>query len=197
MLDMKNGTNYILENKRIASITNWGFCTFSVVLTNTFLIRKLITMNKTQWKNHWHWLFIILNKGNSPVFPDDIGCLMSLGSLSWGVADITDAGMGGIVVGVDGCFANSEASILFFSHSLLLPVAVELTGGKVSNADSGPRFAGWTDATLLSSPSSLGRLRARPGPSGGEGEPVWKPRLLRSGSCQTQNNIINTQQIYR
>ena len=44
-----------------------------------------------------------------------------LGNLSWGVADITEVGMGGIGVVLDGCLASSEANILFFSHSLLLP----------------------------------------------------------------------------
>lgn len=115
------------------------------------------------------------------IIPAGTACLLiSLGSLSWGVADITEAGIGGIVVGVDGCFAKSEANILFFSQSLLLPVAVELTGGSVSKAESGPRFAGSDE--LPSSPSSLGRLRALPGPSGGDGEPEWKPIIFRIGS---------------
>ena len=40
--------------------------------------------------------------------------------ITCGVADITDAGIGGIVVGWGGCLANNEANILFLSQSLLV-----------------------------------------------------------------------------
>lgn len=80
---------------------------------------------------------------------------------------MTLAGTGGIWVGVGvlGCFASRLANILFFDCSMLLPGAEELTGGSVSRVDKGVRLAGG------SSPSSLGRLRGPPCPSGDGGNP--------------------------
>ena len=47
------------------------------------------------------------------------------------MADITEVGMGGIGVVLDGCLASSDASILFFSQSLLLvPVEETCRNGK-------------------------------------------------------------------
>ena len=57
--------------------------------------------------------------------------LITRGNLSWGVAEITLAGIGGMVVGVDGGFASSEANIRFFSHSL------ELAEDDETGADGG------------------------------------------------------------
>lgn len=47
------------------------------------------------------------------------GCLIIVTNLSCGVAEITEAGILGMAVGV-GSFANNDASILFRSRSLLL-----------------------------------------------------------------------------
>lgn len=119
------------------------------------------------------------------------------GNFSCGVADITDAGMGGMGWVWDGCFANNEANILFRWHSSLLPI--DGPDDETCTDESFGRFAN------RSSRSSLGRFRARPGPprsllaDGGDGELV-KPKLrnsesscvwgsagLRSSSCSFSN----------
>ena len=42
---------------------------------------------------------------------------ITLGSLRFGCACSSEVGIGGIVVACGGCFASSDASILFFSHN--------------------------------------------------------------------------------
>lgn len=77
------------------------------------------------------------------------------GNLSWGVADITEAGMGGIVAGWVGCFASRDASIRFFSQSglgvLPVPLALLLLAVEVTCEPSIDRFT-----ATLRSPSSTG-----------------------------------------
>lgn len=105
--------------------------------------------------------------------------------------------MGGIVVVFEGCLANSEASIWFFSHNLLLPALLvapgpgEFTCGPDKSNPSNVRFVVGTPPP--SSPSSLGRLRvpiidetvrAVIGSvlDGGEGVGFGKPSDFRRGS---------------
>ena len=109
------------------------------------------------------------------------GCFTTR-SLSWGVAEITEAGIGGIEAGVVGRLANNDASIWFFSQSLDLPEAADVGtegaggGGTESRRDEADdRLApGWSSFSsndgrflppLLSSTPSL-----------------LNPRLLRSPS---------------
>ena len=104
------------------------------------------------------WLHILKN---SPAGLNFAGST-TRGSFSWGTAEMIEAGMGGIVVVFEGSLANSEASIWFFSHNLLLPPLLVVLGPGELTCGPGRRSPSnvlLEDPPPPSSPSSLGRLR--------------------------------------
>lgn len=114
--------------------------------------------------------------------------VIKIRKLTWGVAEIIEAGTGGIVAGVDGRCANKEANIRFFSQSFEFPdEETEVEGGRVSNRETDALLAG-KGATLLSScdppaSSELGRfLPPLPTLSAGDEVPLLNPKLFSRGS---------------
>ena len=97
--------------------------------------------------------------------------------ITCGVPDITDWGIGGIVVGCSGCFAKSWASILFFSHRcLFIEFVPDTEGCDPSRGRFIDEFIFKSSADLLREPWEFSL------DWDGDAVVVWKPRLFRRWS---------------